>query len=101
MSTRSQVASGSARSRPARSVQEPWGTRLAHSPNVPSDTLVVGEFKSALFFRGAGYRVDVSSEAGDRWDKNLTGFRGESEVAFDARPAVYTGKFQRIVNILA
>ena len=75
-----------------------FGIRVRHSPNVPSDTIVVGEFRSALFFRGAGYRVDVSSEAGDRWDKNLTGFRGESEIAFDARPAVYTGRFQRIVN---
>jgi hypothetical protein len=44
--------------------------------------------------------VDVSSEAGDRWDKNLTGFRGEEEIAFDARPFVYTGLFQRVANIL-
>ena len=50
------------------------------------------------FFKGQGYRVDTSSEAGDRWDKNLTGFRGEEEIAFDARPAVYAGKFQRITN---
>jgi hypothetical protein len=40
----------------------------------------------------------VSSEAGDRWDKNLTGFRGEEEIAFDARHAVYAGRFQRITN---
>jgi hypothetical protein len=48
--------------------------------------------------RGHGYRVDVCSEVGDRWDKNLTSFRGEEEIAFDARPAVYAGKFQRITN---
>jgi hypothetical protein len=30
----------------------------------------------------------------------LTGFRGEEEIAFDARPAVYTGHFQRVTNIL-
>ena len=48
-----------------------------------------------------GYRVDVSSEGGDRFDKNLTGFRGEEEIAFDARPAVFTGRFQRIVNVMA
>lgn len=36
-----------------------------------------------------------------RWDKNLTGFRGEEEIAFDARPAVYTGNFQRITNVMA
>ena len=78
----------------------PWGIRVRHSPNMPTDSMVVGEFSAAFFFRGQGYRVDVSSEAGDRWDKNLTGFRGEEEIAFDARPFVYTGRFQRITNIL-
>jgi HK97 family phage major capsid protein len=79
----------------------PWGLSLRHTPNMPSDSAVVGEFKSALFFRGQGYRVDVSSEAGTRWDYNLTGFRGEEEIGFDARPAVYTGHFQRVNNIKA
>ena len=75
-----------------------FGIPLRHTPNVPTDTLVVGDFADVDFYRGEGYRVDTSSEAGDRWDKNLTGFRGEEEIAFDARPAVYTGKFQRITN---
>jgi HK97 family phage major capsid protein len=78
----------------------PWGIRVRHTPNVPSDTMVLGEFSTTMFFRGQGYRVDVSSEAGDRWDKNLTGFRGEEEIAFDARPTVYTGRYQRVTNIL-
>ena len=80
---------------------QPFGVRVRHSPNMTADNLVVGEFRSALFVRGEGYRVDTSSEAGDRWDKNLTGFRGEEEIAFDARPAVYTGHFQRITNLVA
>ena len=75
-----------------------WGIPVRPSPSVPTDTIVVGDFASVQFYRGAGYRVDVSSEAGDRWDKNLTGFRGEVEIAFDARPAVYAGRFQRITN---
>jgi HK97 family phage major capsid protein len=78
----------------------PWGLRLAHTPNMPSDSAVVGEFKAATFFRGQGYRVDVSDQAGTRWDNNVTGFRGEEEIAFDARPYVYTGYFQRTNNIL-
>lgn len=78
----------------------PWGIRIRHSPNMPSDSAVVGDFRAAQFFRADGYRVDVSSEAGDRWDKNLTGFRGEEDIAFDARPYVYTGYFQRTNNIL-
>ena len=68
---------------------------------MPTDSLVVGEFSNSTFFRGQGYRVDTSSEAGTRWDQNLTGFRGEEEIAFDARPAVYSGKFQRITDARA
>lgn len=79
-------------------VAGPGGFRWRHSPNMPSDSLVVGEFGTTQFYRGQGYRVDTSSEAGDRWDKNLTGFRGEEEIAFDARPAVYALKFKRVVN---
>ena len=82
-------------------VAGPGGLRWRHSPNMPTDSLVVGEYGTTQFFRGDGYRVDTSSEAGDRWDKNLTGFRGEEEIAFDARPAVYAGKFQRITDARA
>lgn len=78
----------------------PWGLRLRHSPNMPTDSAVLGEYRAAFFFRGQGYRVDVSDQAGTRWDKNLTGFRGEEEIAFDARPTVYSGRFQRVTNIL-
>ena len=76
----------------------PLGLRWRHSPNMPTDSSVVGEYRSALFIRGQSYRVDVSDQAGTRWDKNETGFRGEEEIAFDARPPVYTGRFQRVIN---
>jgi len=36
---------------------------------------------SASLFLGDAFRIDVSTEAGDRWDKNLTGFRGRAEWA--------------------
>jgi hypothetical protein len=68
-----------------------FGIPLPHTPNIATDNLVVGEFTALQFFRGQGYRVDTSSEAGDRWDKNLTGFRGEGEIAMDTPPAVYAG----------
>jgi hypothetical protein len=42
----------------------------------------------------------VSSEAGDRWDKNLTGFRAEEEIAFNADPYVLSGKSQRITGLI-
>jgi hypothetical protein len=67
---------------------------------VPSKTAIVGEFKSAVLFIGDEYRVDTSSEAGDRWDKNLTGFRAEEEIAFNATPYVLGGGFQRITGLI-
>ena len=64
-----------------------------------TDNLVVGAFKRFKVYFGESYRVDRSSEAGTRWDTNLTGFRGEEEMGFDARPAVYAGWFQLITDI--
>jgi hypothetical protein len=37
----------------------------------------------------------VSSEAGSRFDQNVTGFRAEEEFGFDAEP-YRTGKFVKI-----
>lgn len=64
------------------------------------DNLVVAEWKSFKVFFGDRYRVDSSSVAGERWDKNLTGFRGEEEMGFDARSAVYAGVAQMITDVL-
>lgn len=83
---------------PTRGELRVFGLPVRATPNMPTDSMVVGEYKAAMFFRGQGYRVDVSTEAGTRWDTNLTGFRGEEEIAFDARPTVYTGHFQRITD---
>jgi HK97 family phage major capsid protein len=64
------------------------------------DNLVVGNWKKFKIYFGQSYRVDSSDQAGTRWDTNLTGFRGEEEMGFDARPAVYSGNFQMITDIL-
>ena len=63
------------------------------------DNLVVGNWKKLKIYFGESYRVDSSDVAGTRWDTNLTGFRGEEELGFDARPAVYAGHFQAITDI--
>jgi hypothetical protein len=63
------------------------------------DNLVVGNWKKFKIYFGESYRVDSSDVAGTRWDTNLTGFRGEEELGFDARPAVYAGHFQAITDI--
>ena len=66
-----------------------------------TDDLLIGEFGTANLYIGDDYRVDVSSEAGDRWDKNLTGFRAEEEIGFNADPYVASGFFQRILDVVA
>jgi HK97 family phage major capsid protein len=63
------------------------------------DNLVVADWKKFKVFFGQNYRVDSSDQAGTRWDTNLTGFRGEEEMGFDARPAVYAGYAQMITDI--
>jgi HK97 family phage major capsid protein len=76
----------------------PFGLRVVPDANMPTDSLVVGEWDAATLFIGEDLRVDTSDEAGDRWDKNLTGFRFEEEIAFNATPYVLSGYFQRIIN---
>lgn len=65
-----------------------------------TDNLVVADWKKFKVYFGESYRVDSSDEAGTRWDTNLTGFRGEEEMGFDARPAVYAGYAQMITDVL-
>jgi len=65
-----------------------------------TDNLVVADWKKFKVYFGQSYRVDSSDEAGTRWDTNLTGFRGEEEMGFDARPTVYAGHAQMITDII-
>jgi HK97 family phage major capsid protein len=78
-----------------------WGLPTLADPNMPTDSLVVGNWKGAELYIGQDVRLDTSTEAGDRWDKNLTGFRIEEDMAFNADPYVAAGLFQRIVNVMA
>lgn len=78
-----------------------WGIPLIGDPNMPADSLVVGEWSAAKLYFGHGLRIDSSSEAGERWDRNLTGFRGEEEIGFNAQPSVYAGAFQRLIDTKA
>jgi hypothetical protein len=43
--------------------------------------------------------MDVSSEAGSRFDQNVIGFRAEEEFGFTAEPYVMTGKFVKILGL--
>ena len=61
---------------------------------------IVGEYTALKLFRGGEFRVDSSDVAGDRWDKNLIGYRGEVEFAVQADTAVAVGAFQLVTNLI-
>jgi len=83
---------------PTNMILRVWGLPVYGDPNMPTDSMVTGEWKSAKLYTGDGYRVDVSDTAGTRWDTNETGFRGEEEIGFNADPYVVAGIFQRITD---
>lgn len=93
-------AGGPANIRPG-TLMTPFGIPVLPDPAMTSDRLVVGDFKSLKVYYGDTYRVDSSDQAGTRWDYNLVGFRGEMEIGLDARPAVYSGHFQQVTDLIA
>ncbi len=61
---------------------------------------IVGDWKTLKFYRGIEFRIDSSDIAGDRWDKNLIGYRGEEEYGINADTAVAVGAFQLITGLI-
>lgn len=92
-------AGGPSQIRPG-TLMTPFGIPVLPDPAMTSDRLVVGDFKSLKVYYGDTYRVDSSDQAGTRWDYNLVGFRGEMEIGLDARPAVYSGHFQQVTDLV-
>ena len=83
-------------------ITDAWGVRLLSDPNWPSAKVGTGlliDTTEVTIFTGQEYRIDVSSEAGSRFDQNITGFRAEEEFAFNAEPYVRTGRVQQIIGI--
>jgi HK97 family phage major capsid protein len=79
-----------------------WGVPLKSDPNWPSasvGTALIIETSDVEIFTGQEYRIDVSSEAGNRFDQNITGFRAEEEFAFNAEPYVRTGRVQKVLGL--
>jgi len=79
-----------------------WGVRLLSDPNWPSAKVGTGlliDASEVSIFTGQGFRIDVSSEAGSRFDQNVTGFRAEEEFGFNAEPYVRTGRVQQVIGI--
>lgn len=79
-----------------------WGVPLRSDPNWPSakvGTALIIERSDVEMYTGQEYRIDVSSEAGNRFDQNITGFRAEEEFGFNAEPYVRTGRVQEVTGI--
>lgn len=76
-----------------------WGVPVYRDPLMTAGTALMGEWSAAQLFTGDEYRIDVSDEAGNLWARNLTGFRAEEEIAFNADPYVLTGMFQRVTGL--
>jgi HK97 family phage major capsid protein len=92
-------AGGAAANPPISSV---WGVPIVRDSNWPTakaGTALVIDKSEVEIFTGQEYRIDVSSEAGNRFDQNITGFRAEEEFAFNAEPTVYTGRVQEITGL--
>jgi HK97 family phage major capsid protein len=76
-----------------------WGVPVKRDATWPSaqvGTALIIERTEVEMFTGQGFTIDVSSEAGNRFDQNITGFRAEEEFGFNAEPYVRTGKVQRV-----
>lgn len=79
-----------------------WGVPLRSDPNWPAAEVGTGlliDKSEVQMFVGQDYRIDVSSEAGNRFDQNITGFRAEEEFGFNAQPYVRTGRVQKIIGL--
>jgi HK97 family phage major capsid protein len=76
-----------------------WGVPLYRDVNLPTGTALAGAWSDCDIFIGSEFRIDVSSEAGNRFDQNVTGFRGEEEFGFNAEPYVRTGKFVKVLGL--
>lgn len=92
-------AGGAAANPPVTSL---WGVPLRSDPYWPAaqaGTALVLDRAEVDIFTGSEMRIDVSSEAGTRFDQNITGFRAEEDFAFNAEPYVRTGRVQKVIGI--
>jgi HK97 family phage major capsid protein len=83
-------------------ITKAWGVPLLSDPNWPSAKSGTGlliDASEVQLFVGNQYRVDVSTEGGNRFDQNVTGFRAEEDFGFNAEPYVRTGKVQQVIGI--
>jgi HK97 family phage major capsid protein len=89
-------AAGAASGQPTTSL---WGLPVLRCADLASGTALVADWTAFDIFLGNDFRIDVSSEAGNRFDQNITGFRAEEDFGFTALPPVATGKVVKVTGI--
>jgi HK97 family phage major capsid protein len=91
-------ADGAAANPPITSV---WGVPIRRDPYWPAakiGTALIIERSDVDIYTGDEYRIDVS-DAGSRFDQNVTGFRAEEEFGFNAEPYVRSGRVQEVTGL--
>lgn len=78
-----------------------WGTPVYRDTMgfLTVGTALIGNWSDVDLFFGDDYRVDVSNSEGTSFALNLTAFRAEEEMAFNADPYVLTGKIQKVTGL--
>ena len=81
-----------------------WGTPIYYDTNLGTNAAtkiaIAADWKAFKLYRGMEFRIDSSDVAGDRWDKNLIGFRAEEEIGFNAETAVHVGAAQLLTAVI-
>lgn len=68
--------------------------------NAATKILIGAEWDAFKLHRGSEFRIDSSDQAGERWDRNLVGFRGEMELGFNADTGVHVGAAQLMTAVI-
>jgi hypothetical protein len=76
-----------------------WGVPVFSCVDLPVGTAIAADWTAFDIYLGNDFRIDVSSEAGSRFDQNITGFRAEEDFGFTAEPPVRTGKVVKILGL--
>lgn len=82
-----------------------WGVPILWDPNFNTNTgttkaAIAADWSAFKLFRGMEFRIDVSDQAGTRWDANLIGYRGECEIGINASTGVNVGAAQLITALI-
>lgn len=76
-----------------------WGIPIYRCPELPAGTALVADWTAFDIWIGQEFRIDVSTEGGNRFDQNVTGFRAEEEFGFNAEPGVRTLKVVKVLGL--